>query len=76
MTLEVVSWLMVCIPVVLTLAAWANLYFTRRSVRLGTFAWLTLAVVTANAAWASWNFTYVLLKPSTLPAWNDVHVST
>ena len=65
--------MLTCGPLVLTLAAWLRVYWTRRQERPHAFGVLALGVASANAALAAGTFLYHELRPPShfVPPWQD-----
>jgi len=78
MTERVLLSVLMCGPFVLTLGAWAKLYWARQRQWPDAFALLALDIVNANAAFAAGTFLYYQLRPvpSWLPPWQDPQILT
>jgi hypothetical protein len=68
--------LLTCGPLVLTLAAWVKLYWTRQGQWPRPVALIALSVVSLNAALAAGLFVYYHFEPSSpsLPPWQDPEI--
>jgi len=68
--------MMTCGPLVLTLAAWLRVYWTRRQERPHAFGLLALGVASSNAALAAGTFLYYQLRPPShfVPPWQDPEI--
>jgi len=64
-----------CGPLALTIAAWLCLYWVQNRQR-PRLAVLALSIVTANALFAAWTYTYYLMHPPSpsLPPWKDPQI--
>ena len=71
MTQQIIGYLLTCGPLVLMLAAWAKLFWTRAPWPVPV-ALIALSIVSANAVIAAANFLYYSFKPPPpLPPWKD-----
>jgi|HubBroStandDraft_3_1064219.scaffolds.fasta_scaffold597115_1 hypothetical protein len=73
MTPRLVPYMLTCGPLVLTLAAWLRVYWTRRQQGPHAFGLLALGVASSNAALAAGTFLYYELRPPShfVPPWQD-----
>jgi hypothetical protein len=75
MTRQLILCLLTCGPFVLTLAAWAKLYWARQRQWPHPIALIALGIVSANAALAVGTFLYYDFRPSPWPPpWEDPEI--
>jgi len=74
MTERLIPYLLTCGPFLLTVAAWAKLYWARQRQWPRPVALVALGIVSANAALAASTFLYYDFRPSSLPPWQNPQI--
>jgi hypothetical protein len=75
MTSRFIPWLLTCVPLVLAIAAWVELYRRRKKSTLSPVVFVALGLASANALLAASEFTYYEFRPAHFVApWNDPQI--